>query len=154
MTKKELMVKAHQMTKEIKAEYQKVDYSIQLGLCISFILEEEKEGEKNIMSDREKLLIKKTDLQELNVWIGAYLSDSENLYFKIKGDKGANVKIFKSKKMYTTNFLTLEIENELGNYEVVLKNVLSNTVLNIFPENFGGELKDYKIYDIKLEKQI
>lgn len=45
MNKKELMKKAHKMTKEIKAQYQEVDYRFQFGLCLSFLMEEEKEME-------------------------------------------------------------------------------------------------------------
>lgn len=39
MTKKELMVKAHKMTKEIKAQYPTVDYKFQLGLCLAYLQE-------------------------------------------------------------------------------------------------------------------
>lgn len=46
MTKKELMVKAHQLTKEIKAEYPEVDYKFQLGLCLAYLY---KEGEKEMV---------------------------------------------------------------------------------------------------------
>ena len=37
MTKKELMIKAHKMTKEIKNEYPEVDYKFQLGLCLAYL---------------------------------------------------------------------------------------------------------------------
>ena len=37
MTKKDLMVKAHKMTKEIKNEYPGVDYKFQLGLCLAYL---------------------------------------------------------------------------------------------------------------------
>jgi hypothetical protein len=39
MTKKELMIKAHKMTKEIKAQYPTVDYKFQLGLCLAYLQE-------------------------------------------------------------------------------------------------------------------
>ena len=51
MTKKELMIKAHKMTKEIKNEYPTVDYKFQLSLCLAYLY---KEGEKE-MSIEEKL---------------------------------------------------------------------------------------------------
>lgn len=41
MNKKELMKKAHEMTKEIKREYPEVDYRFQFGLCLSFLMNEE-----------------------------------------------------------------------------------------------------------------
>ncbi|MCB2308880.1 hypothetical protein LGL08_20655 [Clostridium estertheticum] len=46
MDKKEMMIKAHKMTKEIKTEYAEVNYSFQLGLCMSYLA---KEGEKKEM---------------------------------------------------------------------------------------------------------
>lgn len=45
MTKKELMIKAHKMTKEIKAEYPAVNYKFQLGLCLAYLYENEGEVE-------------------------------------------------------------------------------------------------------------
>ena len=46
MTKKELMIKAHKMVKEIKNEYPTVDYKFQLGLCLAYL---NKEGEKEMV---------------------------------------------------------------------------------------------------------
>ena len=48
MTKKELMIKAHKMTREIKAEYPSVDYKFQLSLCLAYLYENE--GEKEMIS--------------------------------------------------------------------------------------------------------
>lgn len=47
MTKKELMVKAHKMAKEIKNEYPEVDYKFQLGLCLTYL---HQEGEKEMIT--------------------------------------------------------------------------------------------------------
>ena len=46
MTKKELMVKAHKMTKEIKAKYPTINYKFQLCLCLSYLY---KKGEKEMV---------------------------------------------------------------------------------------------------------
>lgn len=46
MTKKELMVKAHKMAKEIKTQYQEVDYKSQLGLCLAYL---HQEGESEVV---------------------------------------------------------------------------------------------------------
>lgn len=46
MTKKELMVKAHKMTKEIKTQYPGIDYKFQLGLCLAYL---QKEGENEMV---------------------------------------------------------------------------------------------------------
>ena len=48
MNKKELMIKAHKMTKEIKNEYPIVDYKFQLGLCLAYLYENEGEEEMGI----------------------------------------------------------------------------------------------------------
>ena len=45
MTKKELMLKAHKMAREIKNEYPAVDYKFQLGLCLAYLYENEGEVE-------------------------------------------------------------------------------------------------------------
>ncbi len=42
MTKREIMIKAHKMAKEIKNEYPGVDYKFQLGLCLAYLQEEGK----------------------------------------------------------------------------------------------------------------
>ena len=39
---KNIMKEAHRLTKEIKREYPSVDYKFQLGLCISYLYENEK----------------------------------------------------------------------------------------------------------------
>ena len=38
---KNIMKEAHRMTKEIKAQYPEVDYQAQLGICLSFLYNEE-----------------------------------------------------------------------------------------------------------------
>ena len=38
MNKKELMKKAHEMTREIKSQYPEVAYKFQLGLCLSYLM--------------------------------------------------------------------------------------------------------------------
>lgn len=57
MTKKELMSKAHKLTKEIKTQYPEVDYKFQLGLCIAYLHEE---GEKEMSKETVKELNFKT----------------------------------------------------------------------------------------------
>ena len=47
MNKRELMKKAHEMTKEIKKEYPEVNYKFQFGLCLSFLMNEEETEMKN-----------------------------------------------------------------------------------------------------------
>lgn len=56
--------KAHEMAKEIKREYPEVDYKIQFGLCLSYLLnnKEESEMEKWFegLTDKEKSKLKTT----------------------------------------------------------------------------------------------
>jgi len=40
---REIFLKAHQMTREIKRQYQEVDYRAQFGLCLSYLLKNRKE---------------------------------------------------------------------------------------------------------------
>lgn len=54
MTKKELMIKAHKMTKEIKNEYPAVDYKFQLSLCLTYLYENEGENKMVELKGSEK----------------------------------------------------------------------------------------------------
>lgn len=40
---KNIMKKAHEMTRELKEKYPEINYQFQLGLCISYLLEEKEE---------------------------------------------------------------------------------------------------------------
>ena len=53
MNKKEMMVKAHKMTKEIKNKYPEVDYKFQLGLCLSYLYEEANKENEESEIDRQ-----------------------------------------------------------------------------------------------------
>ncbi len=98
MTKKELMIKAHQMTKEIKNEYQEVDYKFQLGLCLAYL---QSEGEVK-MAVEEKL---------------------QNLGYKVwsKNDSEGNVI---AKRIYVNNLMELaeKLNIELLNPKALRKN--------------------------------
>ncbi|MCR1953181.1 hypothetical protein NSA50_19535 [Clostridium sp. DSM 100503] len=98
MTKKELMIKAHQMTKEIKNEYQEVDYKFQLGLCLAYL---QSEGEVE-MAVEEKL---------------------QNLGYKVwsKNDSEGNVI---AKRIYVNNLMELaeKLNIELLNPKALRKN--------------------------------
>ncbi len=54
----EIIRKAHKMTREIKEEFPSVDYKFQFGLCMSYLIEEEKKGEKKLTA-YEKFLLEK-----------------------------------------------------------------------------------------------
>lgn len=61
----ELIKEAHKMTKEIKQEFNNVDYKTQFGLCLSFLIEEEKEMDIKNMKTKELIELKKEIEQEL-----------------------------------------------------------------------------------------
>lgn len=60
---KNIMKKAHKMTKEIKEQYPEVDYQAQLGLCLSFLAQE---GEEK-MEGTEKQIAYATSLREKQI---------------------------------------------------------------------------------------
>ncbi|WP_143316853.1 hypothetical protein [Clostridium sp. HBUAS56017] len=65
---KELMVKAHKMTRGIKEEFPEVDYMAQLGICISYLMKgedmskraDEIKEELNV-SDEEAILLEEVE---------------------------------------------------------------------------------------------
>lgn len=62
---KDLMKKAHQMTREIKREYPEVDYKFQLGLCMSYLLSEKKGGNRMVeLKGTEKQIKWAEDIRE------------------------------------------------------------------------------------------
>lgn len=59
-----LMKKAHKMAKEIKNEFTNVDYKTQLGICMSYLLNEEGENEMVELKGSEKQVKWATDIRE------------------------------------------------------------------------------------------
>ena len=61
-----IMREAHKMTREIKAEYKEVDYKFQLGLCISYLLNErvEEKMELKELKGTEKQVKWANDIRE------------------------------------------------------------------------------------------
>lgn len=83
MNKKEMMVKAHKMTKEIKNKYPEVDYKFQLGLCLSYLYEEaNKENEESEIdrqiNDLSTLVGKKVFVKRYS-YDDYYYNDSEKV---------------------------------------------------------------------------
>lgn len=78
----EVIKKAHAMTKEIKKEYIDVDYKVQFGLCLSYLLER---GGRKMTYAEYKNSNDKNDLRE-------FLRNHGNASFQIKGVEG-NFKI-------------------------------------------------------------
>lgn len=59
-----VMKEAHKLTKEIKNEFQNVDYKTQLGICMSYLLNGEGENEMVELKGSEKQVKWATDIRE------------------------------------------------------------------------------------------
>ena len=67
MSKKELMIKAHEMTKKIKTQYPEVDYKFQLGLCLAYLYENEGDVEMVELKGTEKQVAWAKSIREMVV---------------------------------------------------------------------------------------
>lgn len=62
---KNIMKEAHRMTKEIKKEYPEVDYQAQLGICLSFLYNEEETEMEVKLEGSEKQVKWATEIREV-----------------------------------------------------------------------------------------
>ena len=102
---KELMKKAHQMTREIKNEFPEVDYKFQLGLCISYLSKNE------MKEDVEMVELKGTEKQVkwaegIRKKVVEKLQNVKNEYEKMILEAEEKGKRFP--KRYTKNVTALE----------------------------------------------
>ena len=102
---KELMKKAHQMTREIKNEFPEVDYKFQLGLCISYLSKNE------MKEDVEMVELKGTEKQvkwaeDIRKKVVEKLQNVKNEYEKMILEAEEKGKRFP--KRYTKNVTALE----------------------------------------------
>ena len=102
---KELMKKAHQMTREIKNEFPEVDYKFQLGLCISYLSKNE------MKEDVEMVELKGTEKQvkwaeDIRKEVVEKLQNVKNEYEKMILEAEEKGKRFP--KRYTKNVTALE----------------------------------------------
>ena len=77
--KKNLMKKAHELTKKIVAEYGDVDYRTQLGLCLSFLSQEEGK-EMKTLSIEKWILVNKWDVYSYFKKTNGFSTTSEEYY--------------------------------------------------------------------------
>ena len=105
MTKKELMIKAHKMVKEIKNEYSEVDYKFQLGLCLAYLYENEGEVEMVDLKGSEKQVkwaqdIRKVVIEATKGAVEEYEKmQSETFERKGKRSKARDIKIARLNEM-------------------------------------------------------
>lgn len=82
---KQVMKKAHKMTKEIKKEYPEVDYRTQLGLCLSYLIKEEKEMEflkKEEVKDFKEGMLTLTTSNRQPAWVAEITGADARYVFK------------------------------------------------------------------------
>ena len=127
MSKKELMIKAHKMAKEIKAKYPTVDYKFQLGLCLAYL---HKEGEKEMveLKGTEKQVKWAEDIREVVLrGAKALLKEKQDAHSK-KGKKATLRRLEEVEKIvenlekedsskYFIDVFAYILRN-MGNYEI------------------------------------
>ena len=123
---KELMRKAHQMTREIKGEFPNVDYKFQLGLCISYLSKNEEKEDDNMveLKGSEKQVKWANDIRENIIKMfdeKIELMSGEEKSYAIKNELIQNRQYFKN-KVKTTQEARME-------YVSILKEV-KEAILN------------------------
>lgn len=79
---KELIIKAHTMTKEIKKEYKEVDYRFQFGLCLKYLLSNKEEKKMIKLKGSEKQIKWAEDIRkDFNLWIENMMTN-DKFYMK------------------------------------------------------------------------
>lgn len=108
---KELMKKAHQMTREIKGEFPNVDYKFQLGLCISYLYRNEvKEDDKMVELKGTEKQVKWAE--SIRTEVLEKVESAKNEYETIKSNAEKEGKKFP--KRYAKNIVALEnLSNEI-----------------------------------------
>lgn len=118
---KNVMKAAHQLTKEIKREYPEVNYKAQLGICISYLANEEENEMVKITEGSEKQI----------AW-------AEKLIAKFKENSD---KCLQQEKDYTDFEDEKDVkfyDEEVEKYNKVMKFVESQTKATWFIDNLGG----------------
>lgn len=133
MTKKELMMKAHKMTKEIKNEYPEVNYKFQLGLCLAY-LNEEGENEMVELKGTEKQVKWANDIRKVVLLASRRNLELRQEFYNEKPNSKMRTRVLKEAKE-----LNERIENEES--------------AKFFIENFAFLLKEKEELE-KLEKEI
>lgn len=132
---KNVMKAAHKLTKEIKAEFPEVDYSAQLGICISYLA---KEGEKTMveLKGSEKQIIWAEKIREILIESVNEKSVPNIYHIFTKTEKGQEfIEELKKSKIDNPNFFTNE---NMSNQFVIAKIrglIEEETDSNIFIEN-------------------
>lgn len=127
MTKKEIMIKAHKMAKEIKAEYPAVDYKFQLGLCLAY-LHQEGENEMVELKGTEKQVKWAEDIRAVVVRGAKALLEEKREEHEARGKKA-----------------TLR---RLEEVKTIVENLESEENSKYFIDTFAYILREMKEYEL------
>jgi len=131
---KNLFKAAHKMTREIKEEFNEVDYRAQFAICLSYLQNNKEEesveiGYQEIGNRNGTLYFAVNNIEGLKV---AYLTKEKNLYngktftkrhdFTSGCQIGTNKKTGEVKRLYQIEMNTGDIEISLGGKKEVIKN--------------------------------
>lgn len=137
---KEIILKAHKMSKEIKAEYKDVDYRTQFGLCLSYLLKNEEDMEMVELKGTEKQIawaekIRATILEHIDFYKSNFNSAGalkKNYFFDFKEE----IISFMGKKKINTTEAT-EALNKI--IDTACENLKQETSSKFFIEHRGKE---------------
>lgn len=96
MNKKEMFVKAHELTKEIKKEFPEVDYKFQFALCLAYFQEggyEMSERTSEISKDLGITEDEAVELENVEKAVNAYYHDNYKLDFNL-WEKGGKRRVY------------------------------------------------------------
>ncbi|WP_053293651.1 hypothetical protein [Clostridium botulinum] len=116
-----IIKKAHQMTKEIKKEYSEVDYKVQFGLCLSYLLSNVK-GDSTMqeLKGTEKQIKWAEDIRKAVMDMNNYLLENVSILEEEK-------RINKAKEVYTTSKEYLENVSDSKVFIETFKEILTIT---------------------------
>ncbi|HII4494835.1 hypothetical protein [Clostridium perfringens] len=107
-----VMKEAHKLTKEIKNEFPEVDYKAQLGICMSYLLNEEGENEMVELQGSEKqvkwaLSIREKTISTINEAIN-FLEEGQQVRIKRTGKRAQDI----DERIRRIKLMLEEVKNE------------------------------------------
>jgi len=109
---KNLFKEAHKMTREIKAQYQEVDYKLQFGLCLSYLHENKEEKEmlnKEIREELERLEIAKEEIERAENVLAKYNEVNRKFTAKMYDNRDLR-RAMKNRKLWDDKDFSLTLE--------------------------------------------
>ena len=107
-----IMKEAHRLTKEIKKEFQNVDYKFQLGICMSYLLNGKGENEMVELQGSEKqvkwaLSIREKTISTINEAIN-FLEEGQQVRIKRTGKRAQDI----DERIRRIKLMLEEVKNE------------------------------------------